>query len=390
MAHAGLILDNPVSGERFEFRRTAADTNGELLEFDLTLAADGHVPGAHVHPEQEERFVVHSGTVKFRLGARKIVAGPGDVVVVPAGKVHAFKNVGGEEAKVRVQVTPALDMERLFEATVALAEEGATNRKGMPKPLHLALFVRRFRREVRAPFPPAPIVAAMLAPLAWIATKRGTARATARRSPPSPPSSRSRPDRLERRPWDALDLLEIGVVPAVVRRAADEPRRSVVGHDQAVAAQRGEDDPRLPVETAQRVGPLESQPQPHGRQVRVARARREVPRRRAERAARARHGDPQGMLDDACARLVGSREARRDRQAGGVADVQPFGRSAPCAGRRPRPSRLPAVAGALGGEQLVELAGLLLHDEHVAVRPALDPRVERYRVGAGSDSSAPP
>jgi quercetin dioxygenase-like cupin family protein len=175
MAHAGLILDNPVSGERFEFRRTAADTNGELLEFDLTLAPDGHVPGAHVHPEQEERFVVHSGQVRFRLGAKKIVAGPGDVVVVPAGKVHAFKNVGGEEAKVRVQVTPALDMERLFEATVALAEEGATNRKGMPKPLHLALFVRRFRREVRAPFPPAPIVAAMLAPLAWIGTKRGHA-----------------------------------------------------------------------------------------------------------------------------------------------------------------------------------------------------------------------
>ena len=119
MAHAGLILDNPVSGERFEFRRTSADTNGELLEFDLTLAADGSVPGAHVHPEQEERFVVHRGTVQFRLGMKKIVAGPGDTVVVPKGRVHAFKNVGGEEAKVRVQVTPALDMEQLFETTVA-------------------------------------------------------------------------------------------------------------------------------------------------------------------------------------------------------------------------------------------------------------------------------
>jgi quercetin dioxygenase-like cupin family protein len=173
MAHAGTILDNPVSGERFEFRRTAADTDGELLEFDLTLAAGGHVPGAHVHPEQEERFVVHRGAVRFRLGAKRIVAGPGDVVVVPAGKVHAFKNVGGEAAKVRVQVRPALDMEQLFETTVALAAEGATNRKGMPKPLHLALFVRRFRREVRAPFPPAPVVAALLAPLAWIGSRRG-------------------------------------------------------------------------------------------------------------------------------------------------------------------------------------------------------------------------
>ena len=175
MAYTGQIIHNPVSGERITFLHTSRDTNGEKLEIELELTPDGSVPGAHVHPEQEERFVVHSGRIKFRLGARKIVAGPGDVVVVPAGKLHAFKNVGGEEAKVRVQVTPALDMERLFEATVALAEEGATNRKGMPKPLHLALFVRRFRREVRAPFPPAPIVAAMLAPLAWIATWRGHA-----------------------------------------------------------------------------------------------------------------------------------------------------------------------------------------------------------------------
>ncbi len=100
------------------------------------------------HPGRRSASSCTRGRIEFRLGARKIVGGPGDVVVVPAGKVHAFKNVGGEEAKVRVQVTPALDMERLFEATVALAEEGATNRKGMPRPLHLALFVRRFRREV--------------------------------------------------------------------------------------------------------------------------------------------------------------------------------------------------------------------------------------------------
>ena len=124
MAYAGQTLDNPVSGERITFRRTAADTNGELLEFDLTLAPDGHVPGAHVHPEQEERFFVHSGRMEFRLGFRKIVAEAGDSVIVPAGRVHKFKNGGDAEAQVRVQVVPALDMEELFETTVALAEEG--------------------------------------------------------------------------------------------------------------------------------------------------------------------------------------------------------------------------------------------------------------------------
>jgi quercetin dioxygenase-like cupin family protein len=175
MAYAGQTLYNPVSGEKIEFIRTAADTNGELLEFALELAPDGHVPGAHVHPEQEERFHVLEGRMTFRLGLKKIVAKAGETVIVPRGRVHKFANGGDELARCRVEVVPALDMEQLFETTVELALEGNTNRKGMPKPLHLALFVRRYEREVRAPFPPAPVVNALLAPLAAAARKRGHA-----------------------------------------------------------------------------------------------------------------------------------------------------------------------------------------------------------------------
>ncbi len=175
MAYAGQILDNPITGERIIFRQTAADTGGELLAIDLVLAPDGHVPGAHVHPSQEERFKLVSGTMKFRLGRKKIIARAGDVVVVPAGSVHRFANAGEEPARVRVEVRPALKMEQLFETTVALAREGRTNRKGMPKPLDLALFVREYEDEVRAPFPPAPVVKAATAPLAWIAKHRGLA-----------------------------------------------------------------------------------------------------------------------------------------------------------------------------------------------------------------------
>jgi hypothetical protein len=43
----------------------------------------------------------------------------------------------------------------------------------MPKPLHLALFVKRFKREVRAPFPPAWAVRVLMAPLAALAGWRG-------------------------------------------------------------------------------------------------------------------------------------------------------------------------------------------------------------------------
>ena len=173
MAFKGQTIENPVSGERITFLQTARDTAGEKLEIELELSPDGHVPGAHVHPEQEERFHVLEGTMKFRMGLKRIVAGPGETVVVPAGRVHRFSNGGDVPARARVEVVPALDMEQLFETTVELAMEGNTNGKGMPKPLHLALFVRRFAREVRAPFPPAWVVRMLMAPLAALGRRRG-------------------------------------------------------------------------------------------------------------------------------------------------------------------------------------------------------------------------
>ena len=173
MAHTGQTIQNPVSGERITFRKTAADTNGELLEIDVELAPDGHVPGLHVHPAQEERFEVLSGSVRFRKGMRRIDAGAGDVVVVEPGKAHKFRNLGDEGAVMRVQVRPALEMERLFETAVALAAEGRVTKKGLPKPLELALFVREFKDEVRGPGSPGWVQRATLAPLAWIARSRG-------------------------------------------------------------------------------------------------------------------------------------------------------------------------------------------------------------------------
>jgi mannose-6-phosphate isomerase-like protein (cupin superfamily) len=169
MAYAGQVIDNPISGERITFRKTAADTDGELLAFDLELSPDGHVPGLHVHPIQEERFEVVEGTMRFR----KVIAKAGDVVVVPPGVRHKFANAGDEEARLRVEVRPALRMEQLLETAVALAEDGRTTAGGMPKPLDLALFVHEFKNEVAGPIPPAALQRMMLAPLAWIAKRRG-------------------------------------------------------------------------------------------------------------------------------------------------------------------------------------------------------------------------
>jgi mannose-6-phosphate isomerase-like protein (cupin superfamily) len=175
MAYAGQSITNPVSGETITFIRTAADTDGAALEIELELTPDGRVPGMHVHPHQQERFEVLEGTMTFKLGRKTITAGPGEVVVVAKRSAHKFANGGDGIARARVTVTPALRMEELFETACALAEEGKTMRTGMPKPVHLALFVREFRDEVHAPFPPAWMQRASLAPLALIGKARGHA-----------------------------------------------------------------------------------------------------------------------------------------------------------------------------------------------------------------------
>src|SRR5260370_13906966 len=154
MAFTGQILENPISGERFIFSRTAPDTGGELVAVEFHVHPDGMVPGAHVHPVQEERFEVVSSVMKFKLGRKLVTAGPGETLVVPAGTSHKFENAGDEPAVLRVEVRPALRMDQLWETATALAEEGRTFRNGMPKPLELAMVMHEFDHERQAPFAP--------------------------------------------------------------------------------------------------------------------------------------------------------------------------------------------------------------------------------------------
>ena len=155
MAVTGQTVLNPVSGERITFRTTAAESNVELVAIDLELPSGARVPGPlHLHPLQEERFEVVKGTMRFRVRRERMIAGAGEVVVVPPRVRHDFANVGEETALVRVEIRPALKMEQMFETAVALAEQGRTMFGGVPKPLELALFTREFEQEVQAAFPP--------------------------------------------------------------------------------------------------------------------------------------------------------------------------------------------------------------------------------------------
>ncbi len=178
MITPGQTLENPVTGERFTFTQTASTTDGELLAFDFALRPGGAVPIPHVHPIQTERFEVVAGQMRFRVGLRTILAGPGDVVEVAPGVAHSFANAGDEEARLRVEVRPALQMEDMFAEVVAMAKAGRMNRRGLPRnPLDLAVLARRYDQEAHAPLMSVGVQRALLAPLVMWA--RGITRVAA-------------------------------------------------------------------------------------------------------------------------------------------------------------------------------------------------------------------
>jgi len=152
MARAGDELVNPITGERIVFRKTAADTDGTLLEMDDFWTRPEHRTVEHVHPEMQERWEVIAGSVCFRIDGVEQIAGPGEVVIAPAGVPHMAWSIDAAPVHLRIQMQPALRWERFVERLFALARDGHTDERGMPDPTLMIELLGEFPREI-APAP---------------------------------------------------------------------------------------------------------------------------------------------------------------------------------------------------------------------------------------------
>jgi quercetin dioxygenase-like cupin family protein len=173
VARAGDVLENPVTGDRILFRRTGAQTGGEVVEYELLYRPTGFVTRPHLHPRQEERHEVLEGALGLVVdgGAEQRLA-PGDAVVVAPGTPHRIVRVGDEPVRVLFTLRPALRTEELLETFVALARAGKLRPNGMPGLLDLAVIARAFEDEGYATRPPLWMQRALLGPLAAVARRR--------------------------------------------------------------------------------------------------------------------------------------------------------------------------------------------------------------------------
>ncbi len=84
-------------------------THGALSSHRVVLGrgAAGAVP--HRHDKSSELFFILDGTLDVLVGEDIVAAGPGDLLVVPAGRVHAFGAHRDSAAEALIIITPGIE-----------------------------------------------------------------------------------------------------------------------------------------------------------------------------------------------------------------------------------------------------------------------------------------
>lgn len=95
----------PLPGERVGVRIRSRQTMGAYGFFEVEVAPMAGPP-LHVHRDADEVLYVLDGELQFACGDRELQAVRGDMVVVPRGVRHAFRNFSDVPARLLAMFSP--------------------------------------------------------------------------------------------------------------------------------------------------------------------------------------------------------------------------------------------------------------------------------------------
>lgn len=102
-----------VLGLLLKFRAFPSETNGKFCLVDC-LVPPGLGAPPNAHPGEAECFIVSEGQFDFVIGETTRRAGPGEIVVVPEGALHAFRCTGTAPGRVLIVNAPGKMHEVFF------------------------------------------------------------------------------------------------------------------------------------------------------------------------------------------------------------------------------------------------------------------------------------
>jgi quercetin dioxygenase-like cupin family protein len=136
-------IDNG-SGELLTFTGVTHGPDGEHLGAD-GVAQPGSGPPMHVHYLQEEAARVVRGRMGYQvLGGEPKFAGPGELVVWPAGTAHKWWNAGNDELHMTGWCSPPDNVEFFLSTLFASTKANGGTRPGL---FDAAFLVTRYRTE---------------------------------------------------------------------------------------------------------------------------------------------------------------------------------------------------------------------------------------------------
>jgi quercetin dioxygenase-like cupin family protein len=136
-------IDNG-AGEQLTFLRVTRAASGDRVDVE-GVARPGAGPPMHVHYLQEERVLVVTGRAGYQVaGEPERFAGPGEVVVWPAGTPHRWWNAGDSELRMTGWCAPPGNVEFYLAAMFASMKGNGGKRPGL---FDAAFLTTQYRTE---------------------------------------------------------------------------------------------------------------------------------------------------------------------------------------------------------------------------------------------------
>ena len=103
--------DLPFRGSSYDF--VGSEQGGVNISVCLFRGQPGAGPGPHRHPYDEVQFI-QAGRGRWVVDGQEFEAGAGDILVIKAGEVHSFKNIGDTPlVQLDVHLSPSFIQENL-------------------------------------------------------------------------------------------------------------------------------------------------------------------------------------------------------------------------------------------------------------------------------------
>jgi mannose-6-phosphate isomerase-like protein (cupin superfamily) len=119
-------------GAQLLTRKVSSEQTGGAYSLFEAAVRPGGGSDPHIQHEEDECFYVLEGVFEFFIEGVRIEVGPGSLIYIPMGTLHAFENVGEATGKLLMSQTPGGLHERFIEEIGEEAQEPNPGKAATP------------------------------------------------------------------------------------------------------------------------------------------------------------------------------------------------------------------------------------------------------------------